>query len=304
MTTYTNRFTWSKSRDDSFRKCPRMYYFQYYGSWGGWSEDADERTKKIYVLKQLQTRQMWAGKKVHECIKNVIEKIRHNTKTISAQESIEQTLALMRKEFLNSKKEGYWTEPKSCGFFEHEYKLPVPDSEWKNTADHVVTCLNTFFNSNIYRTILQLPREQWLEVEKLSSFPYSGIEVFVMLDFAFREDQEIVIYDWKTGKEEPGNHKIQLACYGLYAVKQWSVKPQQVKTVEFYLASSNQREHYLEEKELHSFRQYLEESVKNMKDLLDDEAANTASEERFAFVNNEKFCQYCNYYKICPRWTH
>jgi hypothetical protein len=30
-----NKFNWSVSRDGVFQECPRRYYFQYYGSWGG-----------------------------------------------------------------------------------------------------------------------------------------------------------------------------------------------------------------------------------------------------------------------------
>ena len=35
-----NEFSWSNSRDATFRECPRRYYFRYYGSWGGWSVSA------------------------------------------------------------------------------------------------------------------------------------------------------------------------------------------------------------------------------------------------------------------------
>ena len=99
MTTFKNEFSWSTSRDDTFRKCLRMYYFHYYGSWGGWSDEVDDRTRKIYILKQLQTRQMWAGKKVHECIEKVIKDIHDGIETIHAKQSIDKTLNVMRQEF-------------------------------------------------------------------------------------------------------------------------------------------------------------------------------------------------------------
>ena len=51
-----NEFSWSKSRDETFRECHRKYYFQYYGYWNGWKENADQRVRLTYVLKKLQTR--------------------------------------------------------------------------------------------------------------------------------------------------------------------------------------------------------------------------------------------------------
>ena len=76
MIEFKNDFSWSVSRDDTFRKCRRMYYFQYYGYWGGWEIDADDRTRMIYILKKLQNRQMWAESKVHECIESTLNEIK------------------------------------------------------------------------------------------------------------------------------------------------------------------------------------------------------------------------------------
>ena len=56
MMIYENEFSWSVSRDSTFRKCHRMYYYQYYGSWGGWESDADDITRTVYILKHLQNR--------------------------------------------------------------------------------------------------------------------------------------------------------------------------------------------------------------------------------------------------------
>jgi len=303
MTIFKNEFSWSISRDDTFRKCRRMYYFQYYGSWGGWSDEIDERTRKIYILKQLQTRQMWAGNKVHECIEKVIKNIHDGIKTINTKQSINETLDIMRQEFKNSKKRKYLKEPKACALFEHEYELKLPDTEWKNTADHVIKCLNIFFDSDVYRSICQLSDEKWLEVEKFSYFQYDDIKVYVVLDFAFRNGDETVIFDWKTGKEEAGNHKLQLACYGLYAIQQWGVKPEQIRTIEFYLSSGKQNGYYLTDFELDPIHQYIENSIKAMKEILDNPQANIASEDRFSFSENEQVCQYCNYLKVCPKWV-
>ena len=68
MAELKNEFSWSKTRDEVFKTCLRQYWFVYYGYWNGWLENAPERTRQIYILKNLKNRQMWAGEKVHECI--------------------------------------------------------------------------------------------------------------------------------------------------------------------------------------------------------------------------------------------
>ncbi|MCF7875796.1 PD-(D/E)XK nuclease family protein, partial [Candidatus Bipolaricaulota bacterium] len=65
---FKNTFSWSNSRLQAFQRCKRKYYFQYYGFWGGWEEDASERVQTIYLLKKLKNRHMWKGTIIHEAI--------------------------------------------------------------------------------------------------------------------------------------------------------------------------------------------------------------------------------------------
>lgn len=302
MNTFKNEFSWSKTRDDLFNKCHRMYYYRYYGSWNGWLDEADERTRKIYILKQLQTKQMWAGKKVHETIHNILEDIQSGKKSTDAQKAIDETLAIMRKDFKNSKQGNYWKKPKTCALFEHEYEIQLPNSEWKNTANHVIECLNNFFNSDVFDVICNLADEQWLEVEKLSSFMYSDVKIFVSPDFAFKDCEKISIYDWKTGKFDDDLHKLQPSCYCLYAVNTWRMKPEDIEMTEFYLSNKELKEYKFSDSKLDIVTQYIQDSAKKMIELLDNKETNITKEERFSFAKDERVCDYCNYRKLCSRW--
>src|SRR3989454_9175316 len=68
MAELTNDFSWSRSRDNAFQECKRRYYYHYYGAWGGWDAAAPEEVRRLYVLKQLASRQQWAGRVVHDAI--------------------------------------------------------------------------------------------------------------------------------------------------------------------------------------------------------------------------------------------
>lgn len=303
MAELVNEFSWSKSRDEVFRRCPRRYWFHYYGSWGGWEHDCDPRTRKIYVLKQLTTRAMWAGTKVHDCIKRALKNIRRTIDPMPEAEAIETTLAIMRKDFANSRRGDYRKNPKTCGFLEHEYGRDVPDTAWKETADHVVRCLRTFYRSAVFGRIRTLPPDRWLDVEDFSSFLLDGVKVHVVLDFSYHApDGAVVIYDWKTGRSDSERNEVQLACYTFYATEQWGLTPDRVTTIEFNLAGGGEAEYQLKGQGLDSIRAYIRSSIRDMRSLLADRETNHAVEERFAFTDRDRECDFCNFRSVCPRW--
>ena len=207
----------------------------------------------------------------------------------------------MRKEFLSSKNKIYITDPKTCALFEHEYGMEVSKEEWQSNADNVVKCLKHFFNSDLYEEISQLSNNQWLELEQFSFFYLENIKIYAVLDFAFRRNNKIIIYDWKTGREEPEKDKFQLACYGLFATHKWNIEPENLKLVDFYLSSSNQNEFNFEDFEVAQIHDRIMNSIDEMNDMLDDPQENIAREDSFHFVKNEKICNFCNFNKICPK---
>ncbi len=73
MKEYKNSFSWSKTRDALFQECKRKYYYNHYGSWGGWVLRSDKRTREAYILKNLKTRQMWLGDVVHKAVGELSE---------------------------------------------------------------------------------------------------------------------------------------------------------------------------------------------------------------------------------------
>ena len=68
-----NEFSWSRSRDHTFQECRRKYFYHYYGAWGGWDASAPPEVRRLYVLKQLASRQQWAGRTVHDAIEDLEE---------------------------------------------------------------------------------------------------------------------------------------------------------------------------------------------------------------------------------------
>ncbi len=296
-----DEFSWSRSRDATFRDCRRRYYYQYYGSRGGWEITADPATREIYILKQLKSRKMWAGEVVHTCIQRTLENLRAGIEPLEVKEILALALDQMRTEWKQSRDRVYRSRPKTTALFEHEYDVPVTDDEWRANADHVAACLRTFYDSPTYRWIRDRPRDQWLEIEDFSTFRLDGVKVHVKLDFACREDDRVHIFDWKTGRRDDEDNSVQLACYALYANEKWQAGPGRVRTVEFNLARDQVRDYWVDAADIERIRGYIRGSIRDMQALLRDPDRNDADIDSCPMTTEEWRCRSCNFKRPCGR---
>src|SRR5262249_13734151 len=147
------------------------YYYHYYGAWGGWDAEASPATRALYVLKQLGTRQMWAGRLVHEAVERSLMALRQGH-ALSEASLVDDTGRQMRGEWKGSRDRVYRENPKRTGLFEHEYGVPVKDSEWQALRDHVVRCLRNFHRLPLFGAIKRTPPERWILLEDIGSFSW------------------------------------------------------------------------------------------------------------------------------------
>ncbi len=300
MNEIRNEFSWSKSRDEVFQTCPRQYYFNYYGYWGGWEKGAPERTRQIYVLKNLKNRHMWAGEKIHKSIKHSLRNLRRGISILDVDQIVSITLNQMRDEFRSSREKRYLIYPKTGGLFEHEYDVPLLDTEWKKTADDVEQCLRNFYNSEIFAMLKGLPPQDVLEIEDFSSFYFDGTKIWAVIDCSFRTAEGITIIDWKTGRGSNSEISLQLACYAMYAVKKWGVKPENVKLMEYNLLADEGAEFFVTPGRIENVKAYIRGSIIDMQSLLTDVERNMPKAERFfKKVEDTRIRDRCNFRKVC-----
>jgi CRISPR/Cas system-associated exonuclease Cas4 (RecB family) len=296
----TNDFSWSKSRDETFQTCPRRYYFQYYGSWGGWDATAPERVRHLYVLKQLITRHMWAGSVVHGCIERSLKNISRGIDVLPPDRIIETALAGMREDFRSSRKKVYWQRPKTCALFAHEYDRPVAEDQWREMADNVRTCLHNFYTSDLFAQLRALPRRAWLEIEELNKFDLHGVPVWAKIDCCYRTDDGVRIIDWKTGRSMSEANTLQLVCYALYASQKWNVPLETITTTECYLLPMRANDYHVADAEVQDTLAYIQGSVADMQSLLADVPANEPlAESAFEKTDNTRLCRRCNFLRLC-----
>lgn len=300
MSEIHNEFSWSITRDEVFRTCPRQYHFNYYAHWGGWEKNAPERTRQIYILKNLKNRYMWAGEKVHECIKHTLRNLQRGISILDMDDIVSMTLNQMRVEFRSSRDKRYLVYPKTCALFEHEYGVELENAEWKQIADNVERCLRNFYGSETFSMLNELPREMWLEIENFSFFYLDRTRVWAVIDCSFRTEDGATIIDWKTGRGSDSNISLQLACYAMYAMKKWGLEPEKVKLIEYNLLVDQRAEFVINAGEIANAGAYIQGSIADMQSLLVDVANNVPKEKRFfKKVGDERTRNRCNFRKVC-----
>jgi CRISPR/Cas system-associated exonuclease Cas4 (RecB family) len=300
-----NEFSWSKSRHEKFAECRRLYYFTYYGAWGGWKEDAPALTRELYLLKKLSNRYQWAGNLVHDAIRECLTLARGGAMP-NLERTQQLTLLRMRHDFRLSRDKRYrvivpYTR-RPLGLVEHEYGEVVANEEWKRNADNALASLETFFRSPYLERARTLRPEQWLSIDELDAFQLDGVRVFAAPDFAYREDDgSAVVVDWKTGRPREGEEE-QVQGYVLFAQQKWGVDPARTTAKLVYLGAGTERAVQVDQVALDRFKSHFKVSVEGMRALLEHPHQNQPRPiDVFPPTVERTRCTQCSFRRVCGR---
>ncbi len=305
MAELTNDFTWSKSRHEKFHECLRAYFYQYYGSWGGWEAEASSAVRELYVLKKLSSRWQWAGSLVHGALEELLERARRTGRFRELGEVVDRTRQRARHEWAGSREKSYWREPsRAAGLVEHEYAEPVPGQEWKRIWDEVIEAsLGAFYASEAFGRIRETPRDRWLGVDELDSWTFEGTKVWVAVDFAFKDEEGVVhVIDWKTGREREVDHT-QVGIYALYAQEKWGAPLDGVAGELVYLSTPTGERVTVsaDPASLDGCKDEMRRSIGAMRAALSDPDRNVAQLERFPQRSSADHCRRCPFRRPCGR---
>jgi len=298
MEDFKNEFSWSKSRDNIFKECRRKYFFNHYGFWNGWNANENDRTKRIYYLKKLSTKEVWMGSLVHEVIEYLLRKFQ-----VGEAVSLGHVLTILKKRFdlgfrMSELKEYTGFNSRAHRFFEHEYKIGIFEKEKSDLLKKAEFCLTNFFNSDIFMEIRRSPIENWITLEEFLNFDFEGTKIFLSIDFAMRKGNKIILYDWKTGRERLADFDLQLSLYALYIADKFKILAKNIEMRIFNLAIDKVDVFDVDENKLEEMRKYIRESILDMKKLLKDVSSNFGIENDFEKNEGEK-CKWCNFRKVC-----
>jgi RecB family exonuclease len=309
-----NEFTWSTSRDGAFQRCPRLYWWLYYGSWGGWDRNAQPEAREAYVLKNLTTRWAWVGSAVHGAIERLLRRLQQQGRgtdlafekaaEIDVAREIEALTEGMRDQFRESRDGHYRARPKKAfGLMEHEYADPVTRADWQAMSEKAREALRSFFSSDVYRRIRESDPNLWLPIETLGKFDFEGTPVWAVLDFALKTPEgNVEIYDWKTGAVDPEGNRAQLVCYALFVNAEHRVAPEKVTTRLVYLGPKIEvHDVKVGPDDIAEVSTAMRTSIAGMRAKLRDPAANAAHRDDFPMTTDLEKCRVCSFRRLCRR---
>ena len=299
MAELANEFSWSRSRDATFQECRRKYFYQYYGAWGGWDPGAPPDVRRLYVLKQLSSRQQWAGRIVHDAVEMAFQVMRAEC-SVPPEPFIADVIERMRGEWRSSKAARYRDHPKSPALFEHEYVLPLKPEAWQAVSRNVATCLRHFFRLPLLAEIRATAPEHWSIEHWSKVFQFEGTSVWVAPDFGFwTPEGRLALVDWKTGGSHGEGASFQLGCYALYAHEVLGVTPARTDLIEVNLREPTVTTHRWDDERLGAVRDRLRLSIRAMKAYLADPDANLALIDGFERTEELRICRWCNFRAVC-----
>jgi len=299
MAEIVNTFSWSRSRDNTFQECRRKYYYHYYGSWGGWDATAGEEVRRLYVLKQLSSRQQWAGRVAHDAIEMALHAFADG-RDIPVEPFVADVIARMRSDWRSSKAGRYRDEPKTPALFEHEYAVDLKPEVWQALSKNVATCLRNFFRLPLLATIRKTASEHWSIEHWSKVFDFEGTAVWVAPDFGFWTDEgRLALVDWKTGAANGAAAAFQLGCYALYANEVLGVPPVKVDLYEANLREPRVTQLQWDDARLQQIKEQVRLSVRSMKAYLVDPEANVAVPADFEKTEDLRICRWCNFRAVC-----
>jgi hypothetical protein len=294
-----NEFSWSRSRNATFEDCRRKYFYHYYGAWGGWEHDAAADVRRLYILKQLASRQMWAGRVVHDAIEMALHVYREG-RDVPVEPFIADVVERMRGEWRSSRAGRYRESPKTLALFEHEYALDLKPEVWQALSRNVVTCLRNFFRLPLLEAVRKTAPEHWSIEHWSKVFDFEGTLVWIAPDFGYwNADGLLTLVDWKTGASDTDATAFQLGCYALYAREVLGVEPSQVDLLEANLREPTVTPLIWDDARLEAIREQLRLSIRSMRAYLVDASANVARIEDFERTEELRICRWCNFRTVC-----
>jgi hypothetical protein len=304
MADLVNELVWSFSRARAFDSCRRAYWFNYYGSWGGWASDAPAETRDTYVQKKLTTRAAWIGTVVHGVAERALELARSGGSVGGAVAAARSARAQAERDIAGSESGAWLQRPaRRVGFAEHYYREAISPERWPEALDEIERQVGVLWGHRIFRRLLTVaPRIR--QVEDLQRFVVGDAPVWVVLDVLVEDGQGgMTIVDWKTGaSHDDGEIASQLGVYGLYATQELGVALDRVTAMHVNLRHDTETRHAIGAEQIAAARGQIGTSMAEMRAVLVDVPGNVARFEDFApLAEGDEACRRCNFRGVCGR---
>ncbi len=241
-------FSWSYSRREKLRECPRKYYYHYYASHNGWEDDAPENARLAYRLKKLTSLPLEIGDAVHKAASVGIRRARHSGIVPTEDELYRVMFLQLETAWRQSWDLAEWEcSPGTRKMLREFYYNLGPIA---SRREQIRECLRNLLRSSGFQQAVSALEIVVNDDKKFRTFDVNGISVYAVPDLVYTTvDGSWVVVDWKSGYSQHGGRE-QLLVYALYVHRTYGVPLFQIRTRVEYLAEGYAEDYSFEEHDL------------------------------------------------------
>ena len=293
---------WSHSRRETLEKCARKYYYEYYGS-NLQTAKNDPQKEKLRFLKKLQNRHLRSGKILHYVIRWYLKEFQQGK-----QPSLGQLLQWTKKDFRADIKYSQQYErgfPLSDDFrhpkllLEFYYGLPDAKSLCADTEEQLITALTSFITSQNVAQFREGAGKASATIEKPVRLKEVHFTLRGTIDLAYREDDRVVIVDWKSGSAGSSDDSLQMLAYAWWAKQEFELPVDRIIPHRVHLADKTVSTFNVSEKALTRVEARILQDLEWMQEA--DNFGRRGLVEAFTPCAQPKVCMLCSFQEICPK---
>jgi len=299
---------WSFSAYNSFRKCPRQWFYkQIFSS----SRANDPVRKEAYRLSKLENIQAWRGKVVDTTISEIIIPSLTNGSFIPISEAQRAVLNLFdtqRAQRMSDYSNNQVDKHTNGTFFELEYEIPIAEEIFAKARLDVQQAISNFYNSEYVLNLIS--ESKWLFPQRNLSFKHGDITVQVRPDLLlFRITATPVIFDWKVNARPLRDYWLQLVTGAIALTRckphiDWPLNAIQfgcheIELLEIQLLKGDVRIHKVSQDDIEDAEDLISISASQMQFACGYEDMSKLSPQDFHVASDPWVCQICPFRKLC-----
>lgn len=306
MARQTNRgehaLQWSFSRREALERCPRAYYYHYYGA-SLRSAKADPLKPILRFLKRLQSRYLRSGDLAHLVIRTYLKHVRAGDVWSRARVlNWARTLYRQDCQFSQQYRRGdaLPDDPRApVLLLEFYYGAENALSQWEETEQRLIAALDHFMTSPELAHFRSKGETGEALIEKPVSVRGTGFTFRGQMDLAYRDERRVVVVDWKTGGSQSTGDNLQLLSYALAALQEFSCTPSDIDLYRIHLAETVVSPFSVSEHAVNNAHARIVQDLERMQMI--DSYGREGVSEAFTPCGQPRICSQCAFQEICPK---
>lgn len=296
-------FSWSASRHQQLQECARRYFWDKYGYWEGWDEDAAPDAWLAYRLKKLTNLDFVVGNAIHRRAYELTERAREG-RDLPPADVLRQRSRRELKEIYGADRDAFVRDPKYHpmlhGFY---YRAGPEEKAIERVRNKLNQCLPHLRALDLWEKIqawkVRVPFVSNPDERPEPTIEVQSTGVYANPDLVLQEAAEgtYTVVDWKTGQPRE-RHERQIAVYGLFVRERFEVVECRGRIV--YLIDGSSRIVDLTPEVFEETEAWIADSVEQMRGYVADPEVNQPKpKSAFPLTQDRWECKWCNFFELC-----